>query len=271
MRCKPLLNFILPAVLMLAGGCLDARTVVLVRRDGSGTVTETVLLDEVVAARVALEGAGISNLVELCTARAGTFGRGVRLNGSSVRELRQNGMVGYEAAYSFDNVRTLSVAQTPELSCLGRFAPRRTGEAQPVTFDFEGSGYPTLTILVPQSPVQKAPEPDAGADRKPRSTVTREEMAVLRKLLAHLRIVLQVKVDGEIARTTAAFAAGPEEERNTITLIDIDAARLLSDDDRLRKVVDIGRVEDVETARARLAGIAGVLSEPRDRVTVRFW
>ena len=96
-------------------------------------------------------------------------------------------------------------------------------------------------------------------------------MAVLRKAFEHLRIVLQVEVDGEIARTTATFAMGPDDRRNTVTLLDIDAARLLSDDERLSKIFDMGRIDDVETATTKLAGMPGVIFESRDSVVIRFW
>ena len=259
------------AVVCMVAGCMDSTTIVMVRKNGGGTVTETVLVNEIVAARVALDGAGAnaSNMVERCRARAGRMGRGVSLVRDSAKEMSRNGMVGHQAVYSFDDVRALRLDQHPDLSGLGRYAPQEQGKVHPITFDFEKSGQPALSIMIPP-PFEKPQTAEVAGGRGVRSAVSIEQMAVIRKLFENFRVRILVKVDGEIVRTNAKFVEKEKDTDNTVTLVDMDVSKLIENDSRMNKILAMGRIEDMDTARMKLRDLPGLRIETTGRVDVVF-
>ena len=88
------------SLISLLCGCFNASTSVTVKKDGSGTVTETVLITETVAAWTGTNSAE-ANLYShklRCRDRAINMGRGVTLG--TVEEVRTNGMTGFKAVYA---------------------------------------------------------------------------------------------------------------------------------------------------------------------------
>jgi len=246
-------------------GCLNSSTVILVRQDGSGTVTEKVLVTMLAngLAGINLQTTNAQPMKAICLNRALAMGRGVRLD--SFKDISENEMTGYVASYVFDDVSNLIINQQPDLLLLGRLAPQQPARCEPLTFSFARSKPATLTINIPKPaarPKELAP-PYA-----PMKRLSQEEKAVVRKMFDKFRVTIRVQVEGSIQRTNAS---GYEpSDKSGLTLLDLNISKLISNDQQLEKLLAIGRIDNIDDARIKLADMSSLQIETVRRVEVEF-
>jgi len=246
-------------------GCLDATTVVFVKKDGSGTVTETILVREIVVASAGTNQ-HIPTLAEesaTCRQRAETIGRGVVLQ--SIKQLRDKDAIGFEAVYAFDDVRELTLDQQPDLSLLGNLVSGRADGREPIRFEFAGGNTPTLTVNIPKpkAPAETGLEP-VGVVK----SVATEQKALVRKMFKDFRVKLLVTVDGKIGQTTASFF--DQGTGNMVTIFSFDLEKLLGDDRLLEEALGKGRMDDINKARIKLDGVRGMKLEKAEQIEIKF-
>lgn len=254
-------------LISLLAGCLDTSTVVYVKKDGSGTVTEKVMVTDELAAWTGTNQTGPTfacNRNRLKD-KAAAMGRDVNLE--SVEELREKGMTGFRAVYAFRDVRNLAIDQQPDFAILGNLAPKQASRSRPVTFGFDETGSPTLVVNIPKPraeddvPLQASPPPI------PRNLIA-QQRAVIRTMFAKFRIRLLVKVQGTITGTHASHVE--PGDRNTVVLLDLDVGKLVKDDLQLDKLMAMGRIDDIDTVRRRLVGMPGMKVENAERIGIEF-
>ncbi|MEI6972256.1 MAG: hypothetical protein WCL44_12175 [bacterium] len=248
----------------MISGCLDAETVVFIKKDGSGTVTETVMFaDEAVAWSCTNSPATLLAMQRRrCMVRAQSMGRNTRLE--FFRELRSNGRVGFSAIYGFKDVRSLAIDPQPDAFLLGQIASQKPSSLRPVTFTLESDN---LVVNFPKPVPDEPATPEPKPQPIPRNLIA-EQRAAVRTMFAGFRVRLLVKVDGTIGRTTAAHIE--PGNRDTLVLFDLEVAKLLANDKHLDQLLTAGRIDDIDTARKRLAGLPNVRIESTERVEVEF-
>lgn len=253
-------------LISLLCGCMDANTVVFVRKDGSGTVTETIMIRESLAPWTGTNQAAFTvagNKARLAD-RASLMGQNVFL--LSAEEVHVNGMIGLKAVYAFKDVRSLTVDMQPDVSLLGKLGPVQTDKRRPVTFGFGAKGD-SLLINVPKTGVNEAVTSLPRPSNVPRNLAP-EQRAVVRTMFAGFKIKLCIRIEGAIATTNASFIE--RGERNTVLLLDLDIEKLLEDDRIMDKLLAMGRIDDMDTARRKLAGLPDMRIEPADRIEIGF-
>ena len=268
------------ALLLATVGCMDVTTDVYVRKDGSGTITETAYLSQMLvdmtqqmAESLGQETDGIPLFDEQkLRAKAPIMGEGVTF--VSVGELtHDDGRPGYRVVYSFDDVRRLRLQGDPEAPAgAGRPAPTPPTEKSPITFDFTPGDAPSLTIhMPPPEPMTDGSETGAGAGGGmipgggPGQQPFDEEMA--RRVFGDFRIRIGLRVEGEIQKTNASFV---NEKRDGITLMQMDIGELLEDPEQVERLQAVGQITDMETARRVLKGFKGIQIEPETDLTLTF-
>ena len=255
------------SLISLLCGCFNASTAVTVKKDGSGTVTETVLITETVAAWTGTNSAE-ANLYShklRCRDRAINMGRGVTLG--TVEEVRTNGMTGFKAVYAFKDVRHLAVDQQPDLSILGNLVQGKTTGSLPVTFGLDMSSSPTLVVNFPKPRTPANSLAQTLVPPMPKGIVA-DERAVIRTLFKNFRIQLSITAQGGVVSPKASHIASGGKD--TAFLLDLDIAKTLEDDRQLDKLLALGQINDMDTARARLSGAAGIKIEPAERIEIVF-
>lgn len=264
-----------PAVLRLLGllllpllaGCFTFDTLVSVRRDGSGTVTQTFVLGGSMMEMLrffsddeaAFDPCGHEDL----EAQAAEMGAGVRL--LTATPTAEEGTLGCHAVFAFDDVNRLRLNQNPggRLEDAGAGGPVAE-TPQYVTFDFTPGAEARLAILLPQptdSTRMPAPPPDAlTAD----SSAMGAALEMMRSMLEGGKVRLALTVEGSIVETNAAYRDG-----DTLTLLAMDMDSLLADEAQLQRL-SLSQPQSPEEARLLLKGVPGLRMETAPEVVVRF-
>ena len=229
---------LVPIVSVLGlGACLDSSTLVKVKSDGTGTVEQTLLLNTQAVASMmgglfgAQPGAGTDTtqtrepVSEDDLRQAGErMGKGVKLVSSE--KISRNGWDGVKAIYSFEDINAL------EPSPAGPGGGPSDGEQMRVKLSKLPNGHSLLTLTIPNDAARrKNVVPPSG----PPDQVPPEMMAMVKTLIAGLRMDMAVEVDGRIVQTNASYVEGPR-----VTLLSVDAAALLADENRLKELQALG-------------------------------
>ncbi len=296
----------LAALTLLLAGCLDTSTLVKVNRDGSGTVEESFLLsssfmESLQGSNLSMNGpaadapdgtepydgesgvdaesaasedaesapppppdlAGLPSEQQL-QEMAGRMGPGVSL--VSVEPLKNERGSGYRAVFRFDDINQLKLNQNPAAGMPGTpaSASAETAAATEETFSFKLTrGNPSVLQILAPSPRQNPSEGTAAAE-----TMNEEDQAammnMMRQVYQDLRIRIAVEVPGSIVSTNASYRDGTR-----VTLLDLDFAQLLQDENRFQKLAraNPGTMQEVKKL---LEDTPGVKLELKDRVEIRF-
>lgn len=260
----------LPGILL--GGCVDVDTLIQVRTDGSGTVTQKVMVSERLVAplRALTEGLGGGEVEGRSlvmpdeadmAARAEAMGPGVRL--LDVQARRRDDAEGYVARYAFDDVRALRINQNP-----GNLAPtagagaQRLGGAEHITFDFSPGPPAELTVVFPERGGREAePRPPRGRPDGPGPDDLRAQFG---NLFKGLRVAMAVQVEGTVLETDATHREG-----SRVTLMAIDFEELLAAPEYLDELAE-RRPRSLEEAKELLRDFPGIKLELAPVIRIRF-
>lgn len=257
----------------LASGCISVETLIRVKADGSGTVTETVTMNPaavenaIAAANQATAtdpsqtnpGLGPFDDAALAKARAASMGEGVTF--VSADPIDTKTAKGLSVVYAFRDVSKLLVSQRPD----ARLGLPSTRADQKIRFAFAGnpSGTSVLTVRMRDPLASPRPAASPGAQAKPEPNPA--SLAMARQIFQGMRLRLAVEVDGKIAGTSSPFVDGA-----TVTLLDIDFGALLGDEtklNQLRAARSGGSLEDLEQI---LKGVPGIKVTLDPEVRIEF-
>lgn len=264
--------------LLVAGllvSCVNVSSRVTVRPDGSGTVTERMVLPaQVTMMMQSLQQLGDSAatspalLTEEDVRDRSESMSGMRLE--SVTMLSDDRGEGYEAVYAFDNLNDVSYDPAP-----GDVLPddtRQGREENPmdllsaVDLSFEPGTPATLTVGMPRDDdpeIEDDTRPDDPPVDDPSSP--REEK-LIRQMLQDSGVRLVIDVEGDIIETNATHRSG-----SSITLIDVDFGEIMKDSTSFSRMMsndfDVG---STAAAYDSLNTVPGITIEPQENVTIRF-
>ena len=240
-------------------GCFHVSSVISVRGDGSATVRDSVAFSGFLALAMAeaRENGDDADLFsrDQAEARARALGADVRLNRFEAME------AGYVAVYSTPDVRTLHYS-APDLEA----DSTDTAAASPdpdvaLRFLFEDGDPATLRVIVQKPPPAKRaePDPDSGED----SPYLNAAVGEMGSMFGDARMVVSLRVEGEVVETTADYADGSE-----VTLFDLPFWALFENAEVLAQ---IGRdAPSSSVAYEMLDGVEGVRIQKPGTVCVRF-
>lgn len=263
----PLLAMLVLA--MTACGCLEYRNVVVVRPDGSGQIeVTTVYLPETVKDLQLLAGThadaqqALDNFIcdeEQLRLEAKAFGEDVQFKRVDVIS-RDDGARGFTAVYTFTDVGKIKIGKL----LLGRREkPTAAPFPQPeYTFALDKPPQQAATLTVKLAvPHQKAKTAPQLADGE---ALTRQ-LKTLRTVLKGFHGSFAVRVEGKVHETSARHYAA---ETGTITLLEVDADRLLADEGAATNVLTLGQDELPALAELNAPGLK--LQDFTHPLTLRF-
>lgn len=266
--------------LLLTSGCIDATTVVSVKKDGSGSVFDVVFIGsglqqmfQQMSAAMGGEAAAIQSANSLIDikkykAQAATMGEGVKF--ISAKELKKtDGTTGVGVVYAFEDIQKLKIG--PDLYIPGQTKGRTSKKSNPITFDFAMGHGSKLIINLPQSNNGKKPKSSEmqPADMKEYSS---EQVAQMKQIFDGFRVRIMVKVDGEIVRTNASYVQmyNKSNKKQLVTLLDMNIGEIIKDEEIFKKLAAMGEIRNMETASEKLKGIPGLKIETTKRVEIEF-
>lgn len=250
------------AVTLLLSSCFELSAVLTINKDGSGTVEETTLMSAQMKAMMGSapkspEGGGEMNMSLLPTKekaaeKAKKMGEGVTVE--SLEEIKSpDGREGAKVIYAFKDVNKLSYEP-------GDMKEEKKDQA----FAFSNG---TLTIT--QNHDKKVAKPEVKDDAAPKPTPEQmeQQMAMMKPMMAGMKMSFKIKAADGIASTDATNVDG-----NTITLMDINFDKVLATPDGMKKFAATADNKDMSPADAAeaLKGVDGVKIETKEKVTVKL-
>ena len=200
---------LLSVATLALSSCFELTAVVSVNKDGSGVIEETTLVSSQLKAMLKSQaGSESSNSIlptpEKAAEKAAKLGEGVTLK--SAEEIKSpDGREGVKVVYSFTDIRKVKY-EPGDLKDDGNVKKR-------IGFDLEGD---TLSVSIPQEkPVDgkpTEPKPDA-----PNAAAMEQQLAMMKPMLAGMRMTFQVKAPGGIVSSDATYTNG-----DTVTLMDMN-------------------------------------------------
>ena len=266
---KARLSWIAAACALLAlNGCIDTNTKIAVKPDGSGTIERTIVLSKHFAEFMASMGnkdspakieSGILNEKGLKD-EVSRMGSGVTF--VSAQQITTDKGNGYKVVYAFKDINKLKLSQNPAAGLSapsGGSTSAGTTPAENFIFTFVPGSPATLTITAPKpTPAAKPATPAAsGPDAD-------KMMAQLKPMYADMHIVLTIVVQGQITDTNAAYVDG-----STVTLVDMDFAKILADDATFKKLSS-SQTQSITEVQKMVKAIPGVKIDNQDKVKISF-
>ena len=254
--------------LLVLTGCIDTNTKITVKPDGSGTIERTVVLSKHLAEFMASMGnkddpakieSGMLNEKGLKD-EAARMGSGVTF--VSAQKMSTEKGNGYQVLYTFKDIGKLKLSQNP---ASGLTMPSSGGSTttnaatESFTFTFAPGTPATLTIIEPKPAQATRPTTPAasGADAD-------KMMKQMKPLWSDLHIVLAIEVQGTITSTNAVYANG-----STVTLVDMDFAKILADDATYKKL-SASQTQSMSEVQKMVKAIPGVKIDNQDSIKIAF-
>jgi len=196
----------------------------------------------------------------------------------AAKEVRKaDGTAGVQVTYTFKDINKLKVNSEPDSPSLVSDSAGQSagGEPQkketPITFQFVKGATPKLTVMM----AKKEKEKEVGKAEEvsaPDEVPPEEEMAMVKEMFGGFHVQLLVKVDGEITRSNATYVEKDEKtgRKQRVTLIDMELGKLFKDEATFKKLMAMGEVEDMATAREKLKDIPGLKFETSEKVEIEF-
>jgi hypothetical protein len=243
-------------------GCFQMTTVMKLQGDGSGTIEHRMLFTAKALQQLkqfSMLGGGGGQAVDPTSEQqaremASALGPGVTYV-TSTPVSTPTGQ-GRDAVYAFSDVGQLRVAAQPATP--GGATIRAQGlssDAESVTFSLshETNGNAVLHILVPQPALVEAMSS---------SSVTPQQIAMAKTMLAGARIALTVEPAGTLVQTTSPFVEGQR-----VTLLDIDLDQVLKDETLIAKLQAAKTPDEIKAAVREVPGLKVSLER---EITIEF-
>ncbi len=272
--CGRTLGVLLLGIATLAiAGCMEIETVVRVKPDGSGTITERLVMSNEIVdmmKEMAPEGqpAELYNEQELRDAAPG-YGEGVTF--VSVKDVETEFGKGHETSYAFTDVNKIRVGQDPGEKMPG---------AEPVEGEDDAGDFTTFTMqpgspgeLVIHWPVDEAKSKSvettetASTNETPVEQSAEEQeaaMEMMKMAFKDMRMSMHVEVAGSVVDSNATHLNG-----SRVTLVEIAFADFL-DSEKAMTAMASNSDQTVADMKEMMALVPGLKMEIEPEVTVRF-
>ncbi|HLA76760.1 MAG TPA: hypothetical protein VJU18_04165 [Vicinamibacteria bacterium] len=248
---------LLPAFLS-AAACIQGQRVVKVNLDGSGTIVDTVALTEQARGMLSsLEQMDKTSPAEKnakketkLKAAAATMGEGV-----SFVSLVAGKDGSEKITYAFRDVTKLKIDWAPSPS---------DNDAKPanndVSFRFQrGGASSTLTVVQAHKPEKK----DAVAKAKPTPQEMAQQAAMMREMMAGLKLSGVLEVNGRLLKTNSPYATG-----SRVTLLEIDFDQVAVDPASMAKLAEIDNPAKADPKL--MAGVKGLKVNTLPELNIEF-
>jgi len=266
---KSLLSLLALALALVLPGCLEYETEITLNKDGSGTITEEMVMGaqmigmmEMTAAQGGQQSNPLTEMKdkEKLNEKAKSYGEGVTF--SKTEDISRNdGGKGVRVTYNFTDINKVTFSPSSGMNQLGSLKPGSKIEEQAkdaqATFAYaEGK----LTINLPQ------PDETADADGEKKEGGRKfdpndPQMAMMAEMMRGMKMSGKVTLADGIAETNATHHA-----ENTITLFEIDFDEMMKDPAALQALGSIDRNNPASAAKA-LKKVKGAKAESQKEVT----
>jgi hypothetical protein len=229
---------LLTAVAFVLTSCIEIKSTVIVSKDGSATIEESVVLGPQLTAMMqgdqAEELKGLVMDKKKAEERARTFGEGVTVK--SYEELKQaDGKSGVKVVFAVADLSKLKyVPFVPEDES------NADSEPDPMTFALNGA---TLTIHSLEDANKKSGEAK-GKESPEEIAMMKSQIAMMKPMLAGMRLTVEVKAANGFASSDATHL-----NNDTISFLDVQFDKLMHNMDVVSNLIEAAQ-NDISMADA---------------------
>jgi hypothetical protein len=274
-----LFAIVVGAALVLSS-CLQVKTTINVNKDGTGTIDQTFLMkSEMIDMMSGLssmgnssdsESSGEKNSKEFSLYDEKQIREDAAKMGPGVTVVRSEPVTtdwgkGYHAVYAFDDISKIQVNQNPGdnlPSQMGQGEKSLSQEPDFLRFNLKKGNPAVLTVNMPQPPQNKNDGKSAEGDAK--AKMSDQDIAMFTQFYADMRISVDLKFNGTIVGTNAAYRDG-----NSISLMDFQFGALLKNPQFVQMMKD-GKSAEMNNFQNLATKFPGLKIEPKRVVEVRF-
>ncbi len=269
MKKKTALLGLLTALILIFTNCIQVTTKVIVNKDGSGTIEYTYIIsDNFVDFMNQMSNKEtdkpkvdyVDQLIAegLPQKAASTLGEGVTF--VSYEKISTDVGKGFKGIYSFRDIGKITLNQNP------MNPEAKEGESQAlkeyIRFQFQPGNPATLVIIQPKKDFTKKEDTDS----KENMELSDDMLEMMRNLYKDMKISLQVKVNGKITTTNAAYV---DNDTSVITLMEIDFGKLTADAEEFKGLMK-KNPESIGEFKEFIKNVPGIKLELEEKLNVKF-
>ena len=242
------------ALALLTTSCMQQETTLSLNKDGSGTITETIVLGaQMIAMMGAAGGEGgdpLDQMIAQAKAKSAEalakMGEGVTLK--EIKKLDKGGKKGLITVYEFKDINKLKYAFG------GSMGDDEGGEdKEPLDISYKDG---VLTIN------NKYEKPEGGDAQE--EAIDEQGLMMAQQMMGDMRMTLNLEFPGGIAETNAEHVEG-----NKVTMMDIEFGKLIQQQDKFKAFMK-AQPETPAEAKELLKGVDGVKVETAEKLTIKL-
>jgi hypothetical protein len=270
-------NIFLLFIIIFFSGCLKVNTNIIVNKDGSGIIEETLLISKAVVEMMNEFGTSFGDSTVLKNKfkvydpeelknKADRYGKGAKFKTASPYE--KEGWEGYKAQYSFNDVNTihLDIGKKDEIPFdNGAMSDEVVETPKLIEFNLRKGNPAELTITMPPKDVSEPKDENSTTVETSEDTTGSAMLEQAVSMFAEMEMSSSVKINGTIRETNASFV-----KDSTITLFYINFASVIKNANDFKAIEPLIRTESLEEMKKLMGKFDGIKIELEDKVKIKF-
>jgi hypothetical protein len=237
--------------------CFEIEQTINLKKDGSGTIVEQVLLGSHMLDMPPEQLNGMfTQAEEKAKTRPAKLGEGVTFD--KFEKINDGKTKGWRSTYKYTDINKVLIPSEIEMEVAGQEAdPAKVRQLMGVTYK---DGLLTIKPNTPKEAAKaKAKAPAAGDQALPA-----EAVAQMKQMLGEMKVSIKLVIESGIAETSASH-----RKDNTITLLALDMQEALKNEANIKK---LGAVDQNNPAAgpAALNTLEGIKMETKPEITVKL-
>ncbi len=264
-------------LLFLLSGCFHIERVINVDKDGSGTIEETVLMTQQFIDQMKQMAAGFgggkvqdktdeSEYHDVDALERDAYKMGENVKYITSKPIKKDGKLGYSVTYSFTDISKLTIDENPSDKMMG--SSGMGADKQDMVFKFKKGKTSELTIIFPQVDDDEYGEEyevvEYEEEEENVSTVSDEDIEMMKAMYAGMKISVKVIVDGKIIDTNATHT-----DKNEVTLTDMDFDVIMENAEAFQVLVGSKDLSD-EDLKKSMKNFKGFKADLNEEVVIKF-
>ena len=266
-KCRNFLMLIGALSLLCLPSCLEVEQVITLKKDGSGAISEEIVMGAAIVAMLEglPAGAGAQNPFadlydpEKYKAKASDFGKGVTY--SRIEKIERNGGKGVKAIYAFEDIN--NVILTPGSPMQELDEEEKGPKDEPLNFAYAG-GVLTVTIPEPAAEILESAEDAEKVDEGAAKVANEVMEAMMVEMFKGMKINTKLVASTGIQKSDATYL-----KDDTITLLLMEFDEIMENPKGLKALQKLEGSKRGEIA-ASLKGVKGVAIETKKKIRVKL-